>query len=257
MCEFHPFCVKFTRPTGEGRLALTILQEKPQWHWPCWIHSVKLRVSNRGSRALTLLEVVVVICSLFILVVILLPALGAAAVKRNAIGCVNHLGQMGLALRIWEGDHEDKYPMGLSATNGGAMEWAALGNAEAIVQAMSNELSNPKMLVCPADKGRWPVPSFRTPLASSNLSYFVNLDSTEANPQDIMMGDDNLEIRGVRVKSGLLTISSNAAITWSADRHRFRGNVAMADGSVQGVSDFGLNSCLCSTNASNIRLAIP
>lgn len=218
---------------------------------------MKLRVSIPRNRALTRLEVVVVIFSLFLLVAMLLPALDAAACKRDQIGCVNHLKQMGLAFRIWEGDHNDKYPMDLSVTNGGAMEFAALGNAEAIFQMASNALGSTRILVCPADRGRSPAPSFRTPLASSNLSYFVNLDANEANPQDFMLGDDNLEIRGVRVKSGLLTISSNTPIVWSAARHRFRGNVAMADGSCQGVRNFALTNYLCGTNAFSLRLAIP
>ena len=221
-----------------------------------------LRVSNHQNHALTRPEVVAVIFSLFLLVIMLLPALGAAERKRSRVGCMNQLRQMGLGFRIWEGDHEDKYPMNLSATNSGAMEFAALGNAEAIFLTMSNQLSTPKILVCPADKGRWPAPTFSTPLTSSNISYFINPDSNEANPQEIMTGDDNLEIRGVRVKSGLLTISPNTPIAWSADRHRFSGNVALADGSCQGVSNseltnYFLNSFLSTTNAVGLRLAIP
>jgi prepilin-type processing-associated H-X9-DG protein len=192
----------------------------------------------------------------------LLPALSAAERKRDKIGCVNQLKQMGSAFRIWEGDNRDKYPMGLAATNGGAMEFAALGNAEAIFQTMSNELSTPRILVCPADKGRWPALSFRSPLTSSNLSYFINPDSNEANPQDIMTGDDNLEIRRVRVRPGLLTLSANTPIAWSADRHGFSGNLGMADGSCQsatcsGLSNYLFNSFLSSTNAVSLRLAIP
>lgn len=223
---------------------------------------MNLRGSNRSNHALTRLEAIVVIFFLLLLVIMLLPALGAAERKRSKIGCTNHLKQMGLAFRIWEGDNRDKYPMSLSTTNGGAMEFAAQGNAEAIFQTMSNELSTPRILVCPADKGRWPALSSRSPLTSSNLSYFINPDSDEANPQTIMTGDDNLEIRWVRVKSGLLTISANTPIAWSADRHRFSGNVGMADGSCQSISNFGLtnyflNSVLSTTNATSWRLAIP
>jgi prepilin-type processing-associated H-X9-DG protein len=223
---------------------------------------MNLRVSDRRNYALTRIEAIVVIFSLLLLVIMLLPALGAAARKRSKIGCANQLKQMGLAFRIWEGDHQDKYPMSLAAKNGGVMEFAAQGNAEAIFQTMSNELSTPRILVCPADKDRWPALSFRSPLTSSNLSYFINPDSNESNPQDIMTGDDNLEIRGVRVKSGLLTISANNPIAWSADRHGRSGNVGMADGSCQNISNFGLtnyflNSVLSTTNATSWRLAIP
>jgi prepilin-type processing-associated H-X9-DG protein len=122
---------------------------------------------------------------------------------------------------------------------------------------MSNELSSPKILVCPQDKHRHAATNFNARLMADNLSYFVNPDSNEANPQDIMSGDDNLEIRGVRVKSGLLIITSNTPIAWTADRHRLSGNIGMADGSVQGVSNLGLTNYLFSTNTAGLRLAIP
>ena len=149
-----------------------------------------------------------------------------------------------------------KDAMSVSVTNEGAMEPADQGNAEAVFQVMSNELATPNILVCPADKSRWPAPSFSV-LTASNLSYFVNIDCTEANPEDIFAGDDDLEIHGVRVKSGLLVISSNKPVAWSADRHGFSGNVALADGSVQGMNDFMLTNWFGSTNQPPMRLAIP
>jgi len=223
---------------------------------------MKLGVANRRNHALTMLETMVVIFSLFVLIAVLLPALGAAASKRSLLGCVNHLSQMGLAFRTWEGDNNDKYPMGISAANGGAMELAALGNVEAVLQAMSNTLSSPKILVCPADKNRWPAPNFSFPFTSRNISYFLNVDASEANPQEILAGDDNLAIHGLRVKSGLLELSSNNPAIWTPDRHGFRGNVMLADGSVQGVNNssirnYWLSSWLNATNAPPLRLAIP
>jgi prepilin-type processing-associated H-X9-DG protein len=218
---------------------------------------MKLRGVNQKKRGMTLVEAVVVIFSLFVVVAVLLPTMGAAASKRDKLSCVNHLKQMGLGFRVWAGDNNDKYPMGISGTNGGAMEFAALGNAEAIFQAMSNTLSSPKILVCPADKSRWPVPSFKYTLTWKNISYFLNVDASEANPQDFLAGDDNLEIHGARVKSGLLEISSNIPVAWFPGRHRFSGNVAMADGSVSAVNDSGLRNWFNSTNFTPMRVAIP
>ncbi len=206
---------------------------------------------------MTLLEAVVVVFIIAMLAIMLLPALVRPPRTHSQGSCINNLIQVGLAFRIWEGDNNDKYPMSVPATNGGAMEAAARGNAMWVFQVMSNELSTPKILVCPADKGRRPAPSFSTPLTSSNISYFINPDSNEANPQDIMMGDDNLEIRGMRVKSGLLTISSDTPIAWTAERHKSSGFILMADGSVQGAINSTLKNWLASTNSAPIRLAIP
>lgn len=70
-----------------------------------------------------------------------------------------------------------------------------------------------------------------------------------------MSGDDNFETGGVPVKSGLLTISANTAIAWSAGRHKFRGNVGLADGSACGINNRDLAAWLSWTNT--MRLAIP
>ena len=107
---------------------------------------MKPRLSNRPTAALTLVEVMVVVFILFVLAAILLPALAAAKKKTSKIGCTNQLKQIGLAFRIWTGDNQDKYPLEVSVRNGGAMESAVLGDAVAVFQVMSNELSTPKVL---------------------------------------------------------------------------------------------------------------
>jgi len=215
---------------------------------------MKTVASKQRNGALTLVEFVVVLFSLFILAILLLPALSAPRVK-NALGCMNQLKRTGSAVRVWEGDQADKYSLALTATNGG-------GVAENIFAALSNELRSTKVLICPADRNRLPASSFRT-LTSRNISYFVNLDANEADPQDILMGDDNLMVRGIRVKSGVFVVSNNFPIAWTADRHRFCGNLAMADGSVLAANNFTFaayqrsTNTVPATNTISMRLAIP
>jgi prepilin-type processing-associated H-X9-DG protein len=218
---------------------------------------MKISCSKQRNRGLTMLEAVVVIFSLFILIALLLPALGAAASKRSSLGCSSQLKKIGLDFRVWEGDHNDKTPMEISVTNGGAMEAVLSGNPAMFFQVMSNQLGTPNILVCPADKTRWPVPNFSFRLTSKNISYFVNMNASEANPQALLAGDDNFAIHGTRVKSGLLELSSNNPAIWTPDRHGFCGNVAMADGSVQAVNNSTLRSWLATTNVAPIRLVIP
>jgi prepilin-type processing-associated H-X9-DG protein len=50
-----------------------------------------------------------------------------------------------------------------------------------------------------------------------------------------------------------LELSTDTPISWTAARHKFVGNLALADGSVQQVTQDGLRSALVATN----RLAIP
>ena len=121
---------------------------------------------------------------------------------------------------------------------------------------MSNELSTPKTLICPADV-RQPAKDFGSTFCNSNISYFVGVDADQSHPQMILSGDDNFEIAGIPVKSGLLELSTNAPVAWTAARHKFVGNIGLADGSVQQVTTHSLKTALQQTGLATNRLAIP
>ena len=138
---------------------------------------MKPRFSNQRNHALTLVEVLVVICTITLLVVIFLSSFFCGEAKAARVNCVNNLKRIGLAYRAWEGDHGDKYPMNVSATNGGAMELVAIGDVVAIFQVMSNELSTPKLLLCPADTKRIEATNLND--LNGKISYFRNLNATD------------------------------------------------------------------------------
>ena len=217
---------------------------------------MKPRLSNQTNHGLTLVEVLVVIAVLVVVAALLLPALAAAKRKHSRIGCVENLKEIGLAYRVWEGDHGDKYPMGVAVTNGGSMELVLNGNPLMTFLVMSNELSTPKILHCPDDTEHIGTYSFGT-LVSSNISYFANIDAAEMYPQMLLSGDDNFTVGGIPVKSGLLVISSNAPIAWTSARHKYHGNLSLADGSVQQVSQNGLRQTIQNSGMVTNRLAIP
>jgi prepilin-type N-terminal cleavage/methylation domain-containing protein len=231
---------------------------------------MKPRSSNQTNHALTLVEVLVVIAILVVVAALLLPAVAAAKRKSARLGCDNNLKEIGLAYRVWEGDNGDKYPMGISVTNGGSMEMVATGNVTQTFLVMSNELSTPKILHCPEDMAHIGTYSFAG-LASSNISYFVGMDVTnEMNPQMILSGDDNFEISGVTVKSGLAKIPANSNVAWTSGRHisynahfwtsehdKFFGYVGFADGSVQQLTTDGLQKSLRQTGVVTNRVALP
>jgi len=147
--------------------------------------------------------------------------------------------------------------MGISNTNGGAKEAAQAGSVVPIFQVMSNELSTPKVLVCPSD----PESSWATNfvgLANSNISYFAGVDVTnESNPQLILSGDSNLQINGKAVKSGQLSWGKNDVISWQPNRHRKTGYIGLADGSAAPTTTMSLGSYFAATGIATNRLAIP
>ena len=202
-----------------------------------------------------------VIVVLAVLVANILPALTAAK-RRGGPSCYNNLRQIGLAYQIWVGDNGGKFPMEVSVTNGGTMELfkgeSQLRNLPFLnYLAMPNELSTPKVLHCPADINHSPALNFTNGFNNSNVSYFVGLDASMNSPRTFLSGDDNFAIGGVPVKSGLLEISSNTTIAWTAARHNRTGNIGLADGSVQQLTTDGLQNVLLQTGLATNRLALP
>jgi prepilin-type N-terminal cleavage/methylation domain-containing protein/prepilin-type processing-associated H-X9-DG protein len=238
------------------------------------------RILHR-KKAFTLIELLVVIAIIAILAAMLLPVLAAAKRRAQRINCVSNVKQVNLALRIWEGDNNNLYPMAVSTSAGGAAEnLATTANggvtgykAEGITNiftACSNELSTTRILMCPSDNTRAAATNFAqlviNPPGSSTsgngtnaISYFVCGDASETYPQMVMDGDRNVgtaatpPATGINMNNGYelgpVAISATAAYAsawaWSAnDIHLKVGNIGFADGSVSEVSASGLQNAL-------------
>jgi prepilin-type processing-associated H-X9-DG protein len=193
---------------------------------------------------------------------LLLPPLTSVKTEAIRINCVNNLKQTGLAFQIWSGDHGEKYPMSVPATNGGTMELVATGDVFPHFQVVSNELNTPKILVCPGDSERAPATNFISDFTDRQISYFVGLDADEARPHMFLAGDRQITLGGALVRHGLVILGTNTAVGWAERIHReskhlHTGNVGMADGSVQELSSAKLGKALAKTGAATNRLAIP
>jgi len=143
----------------------------------------------------TFLKFIGVVCifAALILVVALLSGSFRSERKAQRINCVSNLKQIGIAFRLWEGDHGDQYPFNVSTNSGGTMEWCAVdkngfdSNAIFHLKAMAGELTSPKILVCPQDKSKKPAPDF-TSLGPANISYRFRSGTniTETNATEIL-----------------------------------------------------------------------
>jgi len=123
-----------------------------------------------------------------------LPALAKAKQKAQSIACVSNMKQIGLAARMWAVDNKDQFPFNVSTSKGGTLELCerdAEGydrNAARHFQVMSNELSTPKILVCPGDKSKQVADSFKN-LDSWNVSYQLRTGDkvSDTNPQEVLI----------------------------------------------------------------------
>ncbi len=217
-----------------------------------------MSVKSFNRRAgFNLLEAMIVIVVLAVVAVFMIMP-GFVHPRRSArINCVNNLKQVGLGFRQWALDNNDKFPMQVSVVNGGTMELLPKGAVYPHFQVMSNELNTPRILFCPCDNKRNYATNFTTGFSDTNISYFIGVDADQTNAFLFLTGDDSLLTSGKRFKPGLAAISTNTVLSWSKARHENQGNIAMADGSVQILSDSRLMQAFVATGQATNRFLFP
>jgi len=234
---------------------------------------------TQTKKAFTLIELLVVIAIIAILAAMLLPALARAKSRAQRINCTNNLKQVGLSFKTWALDNNDRYPMTVPAGDGGPPNQTLLNpsprgipNAAYTFQVfgvMSNELSTPKVLVCPSDE-RTAHTNFGMilnqtkstamaggaySLANQYVSYFLGIDATDNQPQMILAGDRNIvgnvavttipttdpnggygNVSDKAVAMGTNFTAAATAPAWTDKMHQKQGNALISDGSVQQLS---------------------
>ncbi len=196
----------------------------------------------RMMRALTRLELLVVLGCLALLAGLALPALGGRTLPRSQrVVCVNNLRQIGLAMQMWAGDNGDAYVDHVPVSRGGTLGRALTYEH---FRALSNEFQQVQLLVCPGDITRSPATNFQTLLRNESVSYFIGTDALPALANTFLGGDRHIEgafTPGSCGVAGNIQVTRFPPVSWSGMRwartnHLGSGNILEGDGRVEQVS---------------------
>jgi type II secretory pathway pseudopilin PulG len=179
--------------------------------------------------SMTLVEVLVVVAVIVVLVALLLPFLANSRHHLPGQRCQNNLKQIALATMLWANDQQDKLPWEISTNNGGSKEWLMAGLVHRHYQVLSNELGNPKILVCNSEEGWSAATNFDSP-QPGNVSYFVGTSARLGLPKSLLGGDRCLVAKEKKL-TGNQPLSANQKLTWDESVHGSFGAIALADGS--------------------------
>lgn len=164
---------------------------------------------TKGTRAFTLLEMLVVIAVIGVLVALLLPALTRSQKRAQQVRCASNLHQIGLGLQVFVADNHT-YPTFLSPTNSehSGLWFAQLAREGLGAQPKTNWLTE-GVWRCPSAQFKddlLSIASNSKPVWQSHISYGYNAFGLRGN------ATNSLGLSGNLVLNGWASINESAVV---------------------------------------------
>ncbi len=251
-----------------------------------------MKTSNKNNQVragLTIIEVLVVLAIVVVLAVILMPPFTPDRSRARRISCLVNLKQISIGLLLFANDNGGKSPFESFNTGSTNIDVTSIPggwshdptNLWKLFQLAQNDISRPRVLICPADSARQPAGDFLSGTSSTSesfphpskrnnaLSYFLALDAKEARPTSLLAGDRNLARDSDKTDSepgrnyltGEQRLGSTDAdvkhLRWNADIHDRGGNIAFMDGSAQQLTSGKLREAVMNSGDTTNRIWLP
>ena len=176
---------------------------------------------------------------------------------------MHNLMQVGVAFHIFQQDYGE-YPMRQVTKDFDGLGLANEKQMFLYFRAISNELTFPRLVICPADKKRGAATNFDADFNSTRVSYFLGLDADFDNPKHVLAGDRNIIVQGAEARNGRLEItpnqvssSNNSTVSWTSEIHKEVGNILFADSHVEQLTSAKLRDALRESGLATNRLVLP
>lgn len=279
---------------------------------------MKTTAHSKRTTAFTLVELIICIGCIVGLLLVILPLISHPHSYDKTVVCSGNLKQLGLAVSTYALDNEYRFPWGIPVSEGGTKElaepflsvdattslsakeidlnqipdpsdWYRTNNLSKELafsyhfMAMSNEISDFRILSCPQDLLREKKFSLRKKkikdvqhLSKSpndgrfTISYFINLESINNIDarNTFLFGDRNLfcsrlpvmtnSTNPILFQRGTETAPENFSnVHWTPELHTDRGNVTLTDGFARSIINPHLYSYLAQSTNSFNRIVLP
>jgi hypothetical protein len=112
-----------------------------------FLTAMKMFSAKAKIDGLTLIELLVMICVTAVLAAMLLPATthGGPAYRTR---CLSHLRQINIGFILYSGDYGGKFPMQVSAQNGGTMEFIYSDHIFPHFKKLRKYVNEPQLFKC-------------------------------------------------------------------------------------------------------------